>query len=122
MDDLRLNLGLACTMKQKYDNYLEPDFEGYWDLPQCISMDYNSTIFDALEIYFGLIRWKLNSDHMSVHLDETDILEAQWTAFNSMDLHVVPSGSTFVAEQIWYVKRLPSRSTASHEVLKRTDQ
>lgn len=99
-DDLKLSIGLACTLKQQYDNFLEPDSEGYWNLPQCISADYDSTILEALAIYFRLIHWKLKSGSKSVYFKETDVLEAHWATFNDVSLNV-PGGSVLVAEQIW---------------------
>jgi mitogen-activated protein kinase kinase kinase len=101
-DDLKISIGLACTLKRQYEAFLSPDPGGNWNLPQCISEDYDSTILEALSIFFRLIHWKLKSGVKGIYFKETDVLEAQWATFNDVSL-TVNGGSSMVAEQLWYV-------------------
>lgn len=100
-EDLKLNIGLACTLKRQYEAFLSPDPGGHWNLPQCISEDYDKTIIDALIIFFRLIHWKLKSGAKGIYFKETDVLEAQWATFNDVSMTTV-GGSSVVAEQLWY--------------------
>lgn len=99
-EDLKLSLGLACTLKRQYEAFLAPDPGGKWNLPQCISEDYDATILEALSIFFRLIHWKLKSGAKGIYFKETDVLEAQWATFNDVSLSTV-GGSSLVAEQLW---------------------
>ena len=103
-EDLKISIGLACTLKRQYEAFLSPDPGGNWNLPQCISEDYDSTILEALSIFFRLIHWKLKSGVKGIYFKETDVLEAQWATFNDVSL-TVNGGSSLVAEQLWYVTR-----------------
>jgi mitogen-activated protein kinase kinase kinase len=103
-EDLKLSIGLACTLKRQYEAFLAPDPEGRWNLPQCISEDYDATILEALTIFFRLIHWKLKSGAKGIYFKETDVLEAQWATFNDVSL-TAAGGSSLVAEQLWYVIR-----------------
>nr|UPW42859.1 MAP kinase kinase kinase wis4 [Hypsizygus marmoreus] len=98
-EDLKLSIGLACTLKRQYEAFLAPDPGGKWTLPQCISEDYDSTILDALSIFFRLIHWKLKSGAKGIYFKETDVLEAQWATFNDVSL-TTAGGSCLVAEQL----------------------
>ncbi|KAF8078257.1 hypothetical protein FPV67DRAFT_1403723 [Lyophyllum atratum] len=98
-EDLKLSIGLACTLKRQYEAFLAPDPGGKWSLPQCISEDYDSTILDALSIFFRLIHWKLKSGAKGIYFKETDVLEAQWATFNDVSL-TTSGGSCLVAEQL----------------------
>jgi mitogen-activated protein kinase kinase kinase len=100
-EDLTLNIGLACTLKRQYEVFLIPDPGGKWNLPQCISGDYDATILEALKIFFRLIHWKLKSGVKAIYFKETDVLEAQWATFNDVSL-TAAGGSLLVAEQLWY--------------------
>lgn len=99
-EDLKISIGLACTLKRQYEAFLAPDPGGKWTLPQCISEDYDSTILEALSIFFRLIHWKLKSGVKGIYFKETDVLEAQWATFNDVSL-TVNGGSSLVAEQLW---------------------
>jgi len=101
-EDLKLNIGLACTLKRQYEAFLAPDPGGNWNLPRCISEDYDTTILEALSIFFRLIHWKFKSDMKGVYFKETDVLEAHWATFNDVSM-TTPGGSSLVAEQLWYV-------------------
>jgi len=101
-DDLKLNIGIACTLKRQYEAFLSPDPGGNWNLPQCISDDYDTVVLDALSFFFKLIHWKLKSGAKDIYFKETDLIESQWPTFNDVAL-TVPGGASVVAEQLWYV-------------------
>lgn len=101
-EDLKLSIGLACTLKRQYVSFLTPDPGGNWTLPQCISEDYDSTILDALSAFFRLIHWKLKSGAKGIFFKETDVLEAHWATFNDASM-TTAGGSRLVAEQLWSV-------------------
>jgi mitogen-activated protein kinase kinase kinase len=100
-DDLKLNIGIACTLKRQYEAFLSPDPGGNWNLPPCISDDYDTVVLDALSFFFKLIHWKLKSGAKDIYFKETDLIESQWPTFNDVAL-TVPGGATVVAEQLWY--------------------
>ena len=102
-EDLKLSIGLACTLKRQYEAILAPDPGGNWNLPQCINEDYDSTILEALINFFKLIHWKLKSGAKGIYFKETDVLEAQWATFNDVSL-TAAGGSCLVAEQLWCVR------------------
>ncbi|GLB36493.1 putative serine/Threonine protein kinases, catalytic domain [Lyophyllum shimeji] len=99
IEDLKLGIGLACTLKRQYEAFLAPDPGGNWSLPQCIGEDYDSTILDALSVFFRLLHWKLKSGAKAIYFKETDVLEAQWATFNDVSL-TTSGGSCLVAEQL----------------------
>ncbi|CAA7267217.1 unnamed protein product [Cyclocybe aegerita] len=99
IEDLKLSIGLACALKRQYEAILAPDPGGNWNLPQCISEDYDATIHDALVCFFKLIHMKLKSDAKGILFKEPDILEAQWATFNDVSV-TTPKGSCLVAEQL----------------------
>ena len=100
-DDLKLNIGIACTLKRQYEAFLSPDPGGNWNLPHCISDDYDTVVLDALSFFFKLIHWKLKSGAKDIYFKETDLIESQWPTFNDVAL-TVPGGASVVAEQLWY--------------------
>ncbi|KAJ3777634.1 hypothetical protein FB446DRAFT_659779, partial [Lentinula raphanica] len=99
IDDLKLGIGLACTLKRQYEAFLAPDPGGKWNLPSCINADYDASILDSMSIFFRLIHWKLKGGAKGVYFKETDVLEAQWATLNDVSL-TVSGGSSLVAEQI----------------------
>ena len=99
-DDLKLNIGIACTLKRQYEAFLSPDPDGKWNLPSCISKDYDKVVLEALSFMFKLIHWKLKSGAKDIYFKETDVIEAQWPIFNDVAL-TVPGGASMVAEQLW---------------------
>ncbi|THH21009.1 hypothetical protein EW146_g466 [Bondarzewia mesenterica] len=98
-DDLKLNIGIACTLKRQYEAFLSPDPNGNWALPPCISEDYDSSVLEALTFLFRLIHWKLKSGARDIYFKETDVLEAQWATFNDVAL-TAAGGASMVAEQL----------------------
>ncbi|KIJ68693.1 hypothetical protein HYDPIDRAFT_106931 [Hydnomerulius pinastri MD-312] len=98
-EDVKISLGLACTLKRQYEAFLAPDPGGKWNLPRCISEDYDNTILEALSIFFRLIHWKLKSGVKGIYFKETDVIESQWATFNDVSMTVV-GGSSLVAEQV----------------------
>lgn len=105
-EDLKLSIGLACTIKRQYQRFLAPHESGNWNLPQCINEDYDSSILESMDTFFKLIHWKFKSGAKSIYLQETDVLEVQWGTFNDVAL-CVAGGSCLVAEQLWYVRPIP---------------
>ena len=103
IDDLKLNIGIACTLKRQYEAFLSPDPGGNWNLPPCISDNYDTVVLDALSFFFKLIHWKLKSGAKDIYFKETDLIESQWPTFNDVAL-TVPGGASVVAEQLWYVE------------------
>lgn len=101
-EDLKISIGLACTLKHQYEAFIAPDPGGKWNVPQCISRDYDNTILEALQLFFRLIHWKLKSGAKGIYFKETDVLEAQWATMNDVSM-TVPGGSCLVAEQLWSV-------------------
>jgi mitogen-activated protein kinase kinase kinase len=99
-EDLKLSIGLACTLKRQYEAFLAPDPGGKWMLPQSIGEDYDSTILDALLVLFKLMHWKLKSGAKGITFKETDVLESQWATYNDVSL-TTNGGSRLVAEQLW---------------------
>ncbi|KAJ7655224.1 hypothetical protein DFH06DRAFT_1046917 [Mycena polygramma] len=98
-EDLKISIGLACLMKRQYEEFLELDLNGNWDLPRCISDDYDSTILDSMKVFFKLIHWKLKSGAKGIYFKETDVLEAQWDTFNDVSL-TVSRGSCLIGEEL----------------------
>ncbi|KAF9455015.1 hypothetical protein P691DRAFT_716119 [Macrolepiota fuliginosa MF-IS2] len=98
-DDLKISIGLACTLKRQYEAFLNPDPSGNWSIRNCISDEYDATILEALSAFFKLMHWKLKSGSKGIYFKETDILEAQWATFNDVSLSTA-GGSRLVAEQM----------------------
>ncbi|KAJ7102342.1 hypothetical protein B0H15DRAFT_943268 [Mycena belliarum] len=98
-EDLKISIGLACLMKRQYEAFLEPDPNGNWNLPRCISEDYDLTILDSMKVFFKLIHWKLKSGARGIYFKETDVLEAQWDTFNDVSL-TVSRGSCLIGEEL----------------------
>ena len=101
-EDVKISLGLACTLKRQYEVFLAPDPGGKWNLPRCISEDYDTTILEALSIFFRLIHWKLKSGVKGIYFKETDVIDSQWATFNDVSMTVI-GASAVVAEQVWCV-------------------
>ncbi|KAK7064579.1 kinase domain-containing protein [Favolaschia claudopus] len=99
IEDLKISIGLACLMKRQYEAFLEADPNGNWNLPRCISEDYDSTILDSMKGFFKLIHWKLKSGAKGIYFKETDVLEAQWPTFNDVSL-TVSRGSCVIGEEL----------------------
>ncbi|KDQ54860.1 hypothetical protein JAAARDRAFT_693265 [Jaapia argillacea MUCL 33604] len=99
IDDLKVSIGLACTLKRQYEAFLAPDPGGNWNLPPCISEDYDHTVLEALNFFFKLIHWKLKGSPKGIYFKETDVLEAQWATFNDVSLSTA-GGASLVAEQL----------------------
>ncbi|VDB93372.1 unnamed protein product [Peniophora sp. CBMAI 1063] len=98
-DDLKLNIGIACTLKRQYEAFLSPDPNGNWNLPHSIDDNYDRVILEALSFIFKLLHWKLKSGAKDIYFKETDVIEAQWPIFNDVAL-TVPGGASVVAEQL----------------------
>ncbi|KAF8446217.1 kinase [Boletus edulis BED1] len=99
IEDVKISLGLACTLKRQYEAFLAPDPGGKWNLPRCISEDYDTTILEALSIFFRLVHWKLKSGVKGIYFKETDVIDSQWATFNDVCMTVI-GASAVVAEQV----------------------
>ncbi|KAG7091470.1 hypothetical protein E1B28_010501 [Marasmius oreades] len=97
IEDLKLNIGLACTIKRQYESFLSPDPESKWNLPRCINEDYDSTILTSVATFFRLVHWKLKGGAKGSYFKETEVLEAQMATLNDVSL-TVAGGSRLVAE------------------------
>lgn len=102
LDDFRLAIALACTLKSDYDELVRPDPEGKWNLPPCISDDYEDTILASLRFFFKLIHQKLKSAHKGIYFKETELLEAQWSILEEVTM-ATRGGGLLVAEHVWYI-------------------
>lgn len=107
LEDFRLTIGLSCTLKRQYEAFLLPDPGGNWNLPACISEDYDEVLLEALNVFFKLINWKLKSGSKDIYFRETEVLEAHWATFNDVSL-IVKGASTLISEQLWSVSPLSS--------------
>ncbi|GJJ09563.1 hypothetical protein Clacol_003786 [Clathrus columnatus] len=112
LDDFKISIALACTVKKEYQWLLAPVTESNWNLPPCIPPTYDEAILDALRFFFKLIHWKLKSGTKGIYFKETDVLEAQSVLFSEVST-TTDEGSLLVAEQLWQVfirlyKRLDS--------------
>ncbi|KAG8864900.1 Suppressor of Sensor Kinase (SLN1) [Tulasnella sp. 330] len=99
LDDFRLAIGLACTLKSDYEGLMRPDPEGKWNIPPCIADSYEATILAALRFFFKLIHTKLKSAHQGIYFKETELLEAQWNIMEEVTMATV-GGGLLVAEHI----------------------
>jgi len=102
LEDIKVKIGFACTLKRQYDAFLAPDCNGNWNLPPCIILDYDRIILEALVFFFKLIHWKLKSGVKGIYFKETDIIESHWATFQDVSL-TIAGGSAVVAEELWYV-------------------
>ncbi|KAG8984211.1 Suppressor of Sensor Kinase (SLN1), partial [Tulasnella sp. 427] len=99
MDDFRLAIGLACTLKNDYEDLIRPDPEGLWKLPPCIGTEYEDAILLALRFFFKLIHQKLKSAHRGIYFKETELLEAQWYILEEVTI-ATRGGGLLVAEHV----------------------
>lgn len=100
IEDLKLGIGLACTLKRQYEGFLLPDPSGKWNVPQCISHDFDQTILEAIKLFFRLIHWKLKGGAKGGYFKETDVLDSQWATLNDVSM-TIQGGSSLIAEQLW---------------------
>jgi len=115
MEDLKVSIGLACTLKRQYESFLARDPDGRWNVPECLVDGYDETILESMKEFFKLLHAKLkgrggsgNNGSTSgrtsgMYVKETDVLESQWATLNDVSM-MVPGGAVFVAEQLWYVE------------------
>lgn len=99
LDDFRLAIGLACTLKSDYEQLMRPDPEGRWNLPPCIAPSYEETLLAALRFFFKLIHSKLKSSHQGIYFKETELLEAQWNIMEEV-AEATEGGALLVAEHV----------------------
>lgn len=102
LNDFQLTIDLACKVKRQYEEFYQPDPNGNWTLPTCISDDFDSVVLEAVMFFFKLLNWKLKSAARDIYFRETDVLEAHWATFNDVGL-TINGGTSVIAEQIWSV-------------------
>ncbi|KAJ2933554.1 hypothetical protein H1R20_g3478, partial [Candolleomyces eurysporus] len=98
IEDLKLSIGLACALKRQLEAFLAPDPNGNWNLPQCLSDEYDTTILEALTYFFKLLSWKLKSNVKGMQFKETEVLESHWATYN--DVSLTAGGSSLVSENL----------------------
>jgi mitogen-activated protein kinase kinase kinase len=96
IDDFRIAIGLACAIRTEYESHVRPDSAGGWNLPQCISEDYDSTILQAVKFLFRLLNWKLKV----TPVEEVDVMELHGALFDEVSVKLT-DGSSVVAEELW---------------------
>ncbi|KZS93229.1 hypothetical protein SISNIDRAFT_549623 [Sistotremastrum niveocremeum HHB9708] len=99
LEDFRLSIGLACTIRRQYNELMEPDPAGHWKLPPCISSEFDTVILEALEFLFKLLRWKLKIGAKAISFKDTELIESYWGLFNEVSVTTV-GGSALVAEHL----------------------
>ncbi|KIY51306.1 hypothetical protein FISHEDRAFT_37444 [Fistulina hepatica ATCC 64428] len=99
MEDLKLSIGLACTLKSQYQTCCERHPDGLWDMPQCIPKNYDDTVLEGIDTFFKLMHTKLSKGHPGSYISETDVLEAHWATYNDVAT-TITGGSIRVAEQL----------------------
>jgi mitogen-activated protein kinase kinase kinase len=122
-DDIRLQIGLACTLKREYEALMEEDPDGKWRLPPSIPKGFDRVLLQSLLLFFKLLHWKLKGGAKGIYFKETDVLEAQEDLMDEVSM-TVQGGSAVIAEQLWFVV-LVSRnnlSDAQLTIAQRLDQ
>jgi len=100
LDDFRLTIGLACTLKRQYNEFMLPDPGGHWTLPHSIPEDYDTVLLEALNYFFKLIHQKINAGSKDMFFRDTEALKDHEATFNDVSLSV-NGGASLVAEQLW---------------------
>ncbi|KAF8334242.1 uncharacterized protein EI90DRAFT_2970647 [Cantharellus anzutake] len=98
-DDIRLQIGLACTLKREYEALMEEDPDGKWKLPPSIPKGFDRVLLQSLLLFFKLLHWKLKGGAKGIYFKETDVLEAQEDLMDEVSM-TVQGGSAVIAEQL----------------------
>ncbi|QRW00094.1 mitogen activated protein kinase kinase kinase [Ceratobasidium sp. AG-Ba] len=115
MENYRVSIALACTLKRQYEDLTAPDPDRLWDVPSGIDEDYDRVILDAMRIFFRLLNRKLKSGAKGIYFKETELLEGHWKLFDEVALSL-DSGSFIVAERLCSLtNRFMIRTTAHLE-------
>ncbi|KAG9081771.1 Suppressor of Sensor Kinase (SLN1), partial [Ceratobasidium sp. 370] len=99
MDNYRMSIGLACTLKRQYEALTAPDPDRMWDISSGIDEDYDRVILDAMRIFFRLLNRKLKSGAKGIYFKETELLEGHWSMFDEV-ASSLDGGSLVVAERL----------------------
>lgn len=102
MENYRVSIALACTLKRQYEALTAPDPDHWWDVSSGIDEDYDRVILEAMRIFFRLLNRKLKSGAKGIYFKETELLEGHWAMFDEV-ASSIDSGSLVVAERLWYV-------------------
>ena len=94
ISQFQILLNLAISIKQEYVAVSQP--ENGWNLPPCISEDFDRVILDALKYYFKMLNWKLSGNKNS--FKEAELLFQEWDFGNEIGRHL-DHGDVEVAEQ-----------------------
>ncbi|KAH8884559.1 MAP kinase [Thozetella sp. PMI_491] len=94
ISQFRVLLNLAIGIKQEYVAISQT--EPGWDLPPCISEDFDRVILDALKYYFKMLNWKLSGNKNS--FKEAELLFQEWDFGNEIGSQL-EHGDVEVAEQ-----------------------
>lgn len=115
MENYRVSIALACTLKRQYEALTAPDADHWWDVPSGIDEDYGKVILEAMRIFFRLLNRKLKSGAKGIHFKETELLEGHWGLFDEVALSL-DTGSLIVAERLCSLtNRFMIRTTAHLE-------
>ncbi|KAG9089213.1 Suppressor of Sensor Kinase (SLN1) [Ceratobasidium sp. UAMH 11750] len=99
MDNYRMSIGLACTLKRQYEALTAPDPDRMWDISSGIDEDYDRVILEAMRIFFRLLNRKLKSGAKGIYFKETELLEGHWGMFDEV-ASSLDDGSLVVAERL----------------------
>lgn len=102
IDNFRQTLHLACQIKERYLQIVEPNDEKHWKIPHCIGDEYDEVILDGLRTFFKLLHWKLKSGSKAIYFKETEVLEDEWEFLYTV-AEAVEGGDIVVAEHFWSV-------------------
>lgn len=97
IDNFRQTLHLACQVKERYLQIIEPDESGHWAMPSCVGAEYDAVILDGLRTFFKLLHWKLKSGSKAIYFKETEVLEDEWEFLYTV-AEAVEGGDVVVAE------------------------
>ncbi len=100
LDDFRLAIGLACTLRNDYEDLVRPESTGHWNIPTCIGPEYEYTLLEALKFFFKLMHLKLKDVLKGVYFKETELVEAQWSIMEEVAI-ATNGGSLLVADYTW---------------------
>jgi mitogen-activated protein kinase kinase kinase len=97
MDDFRIAIGLACTIRNEYEHHVAVDPTGNWIFPPSITETYDAVVFKAVKYLFRLI----NMRYKITPVEDIDITGIHAQLFDEVSLRLT-DGSRVVAEELWY--------------------
>jgi mitogen-activated protein kinase kinase kinase len=96
IDDFRIAIGLACTIRSEYEVHVARDPTGNWILPPSISDTYDGVVLKAVKYLFRLMNWKFKI----TPVEDIDITGIHGQLFDEVSLKLT-DGSRVVAEELW---------------------